>query len=182
MLLRRVGREWSVMAPTPHSRSTPCVSWHWFEIHKTRTCSSENWSGVTKILHMHSLANNLKKMLSKYFLIFIHFWIELILWKDHKIWTSLKFHFWPSTKRYLQPRSETGSWKNYVQLNFPFPKTQALSHWPIAIQIKVCPSMSFCVQASSGQGRFPFSLCVVILLSVTRSPQRCVIIYKKYPS
>ena len=42
-----------------------------------------------------------------------------------KLSHKLKFHFWPSTKRYLQPRSETGSWKKCIQL-YIF----SVTHWP----------------------------------------------------
>ena len=83
-----------------------------------------------------------------------------------KLSAVLKFHFWPSTRRYLQPRSETGSWKKYTQLNTAYrdllsdPKDSG--NYSPALLIKLC--MSFCEFVCRVQGSFPFSLCCHLTL------------------
>ena len=86
-----------------------------------------------------------------------------------KLSAVLKFHFWPSTRRYLQPRSETGFWKKYTQLNTAYRDLlTGLTNQSLYEFLCVCVS-------SSGQ----FSVLFVLSShSLTRYPQRCVIIYK----
>ena len=83
-----------------------------------------------------------------------------------KLSAVLKFHFWPSTRRYLQPRSETGSWKKYTQLNTAYrdllSDAKDSGNYSLALLIKLC--MSFCEFVCRVQGSFPFSLCCHLTL------------------
>ena len=90
-----------------------------------------------------------------------------------KLSHKLKFHFWPSTKRYLQPRSETGSWKKCIQL-YIF----SVTHWPKSYKnqsLPECECLWACVWAR------PLSLCVVSC-SVWRAVLSAVSLFTKISS